>query len=131
MTDDDSPDDTGAADPALVAALSAGDVLAIRRTFLSARVLVPILATGDESDAAEIAVPRLVGADGRHALPVFSCYDTLRAWRPNARPVPMPGERAAAAAISEGYAAVVIDIAGPVSHTVEIVPSPTQPPPNC
>lgn len=113
-------EDAGRADPDLAAALSAGDVAAIRTALLAARVLVPIVAMGDESTAAEMAVPRLVGADGRHALPVFSSYDTLRAWRPEARPVPMPGRQAVAAALAEGYSAVVLDVAGPRSHTVEI-----------
>jgi hypothetical protein len=112
--------DLGAADPQLSTALAAGDVVAVRRALLAARVLTPIVATGDDSSAAELAVPRLIGADGRHALPVFSSYDALRAWRPEARPVPMSGEQALAGALGDGYAAVVIDIAGPVSHTIEI-----------
>jgi SseB protein N-terminal domain len=115
-----STDDVGDADPTLTAALAAGDVVAIRQALLAARVLVPIVALGEESDAAQMAVPRLVGADGRHALPVFTSYDALRAWRPDARPVPMPGEQAIAGAIGEGYAALVIDVAGPLTHTVEI-----------
>jgi hypothetical protein len=113
-------EDTGGADPGLSAALVANDVPAIRAALLAARVLVPVVALGDESSAAEMAVPRLIGADGRHALPVFSCSETLRAWRPDARPVPMPGSQAVAAALAEGYAAVVLDVAGPISHTVEI-----------
>jgi hypothetical protein len=113
-------DDVGDADPALSAALLAGDGTQIRQALLLARVLVPIVALGDESDAAEMAVPRLVGADGRHALPIFTSYDALRAWRTDARPVPMPGEQAVAGAVGEGYAAVVIDVAGPIAHTVEI-----------
>ena len=67
-----------------------------------------------------MAVPRLVGADGRHALPVFTSYDALRAWRADARPVPMPGEQAIAAAIAEGYDAVVLDVAGPIPHVIEL-----------
>jgi hypothetical protein len=113
-------EDTGQIDPGLAEALAGGDVAAIRTALLAARVLVPIVALGTESTAAQMAVPRLVGADGRHALPVFSCADTLRAWRPDARPVPMPGSQAVAAALAEGYAAVVLDVAGPLAHTVEI-----------
>jgi hypothetical protein len=125
MTDDRSIDDVGDADPRLTAALAADDVVAIRQAFLAARVLVPIVAVpiadrDQKSDGAEMAVPRLVGADGRHALPVFSSYETLRAWRPDARPVPMPGGQALAGAVGEGCAAVVIDVAGPVAHTVEL-----------
>lgn len=120
MTEPAPGEDIGRADPGLTAALESGDVVAIRRALLIARVLVPVVALGDESDAAEMAVPRLVGADRRHALPVFTSYDALRAWQPDARPVPMPGEQAIAGAVAEGYAAVVIDVAGPVTHTVEI-----------
>ncbi|HEX3824388.1 MAG TPA: SseB family protein [Mycobacteriales bacterium] len=120
MSDGDPAQDTGKADPRLTAALASGDLVAIREALLIARVLVPVVALGDQSDAVEMAVPRLVGADRRHALPVFTSYDALRAWRPDARPVPMPGEQAIAGAVAEGYAAVVIDVAGPVTHTVEI-----------
>jgi hypothetical protein len=120
MTDDAVSEDRGGADPGLMAALAGGDVGAIRAALLVARVLVPIVALGEESTEAEMAVPRLVGADGRHALPVFSSYDSLRAWRADARPVPMPGEQAVVAALGEGYAALVLDVAGPIPHTVEI-----------
>jgi hypothetical protein len=112
--------DLGAADPVLAEALAGGDPVAIRRALLAARVLVPIVASGEESTAAEMAVPILVGADGRRALPVFSSYDALRAWSPQGRPVPMSGEQAVAAAVDEGCAAVVLDVAGPIPHTAEI-----------
>jgi hypothetical protein len=113
-------EDLGEVDPGLAAALADGDPVAIRAALLVARLLVPIVALGEESTAAEMAVPRLVGADGRHALPVFSSYDALRAWRSEARPVPIAGSEAVAAALAEGYAAIVLDVAGPVAHTVEI-----------
>lgn len=115
-------EDVGDPDPALVAALASGDVPSIRRELLRARVLVPIVAMGEESAGADMAVPRLIGADGRHALPVFTSYDALRAWRSDPRPVPMPGEQAIAAAMGEGYDAVVVDVAGPVSHVVDLAP---------
>jgi hypothetical protein len=112
--------DTGGVDPLLAAALTAGDDAVIRSTLLEARVLVPIVAAGEESTGAEMAAPRLIGADGRHALPVFSCYEALRAWRADARPVPMPGAQAVAAALAEGYAAIVLDVAGPQPRVIEI-----------
>jgi type III secretion system (T3SS) SseB-like protein len=113
-------EDVGDPDPALVAALASGDLPAIRRELLRARVLVPIVAMGEESTGAEMAVPRLVGVDGRDALPVFTSYDALRAWRADPRPVPMSGEQAIAAAMGEGYDAVVVDIAGPITHVVDL-----------
>jgi SseB protein N-terminal domain len=112
--------DHGDADPRLTQALEAGDAVAIRQAMLAVRLLVPIVAVGEESDAVEMAVPRIVNAEGRTALPVFSSYEALRAWRPQGRPVPMPGEQAVAAALAEGYDALVLDIAGPIPHTVEI-----------
>jgi hypothetical protein len=118
-----SHDDVGAADPDLVVALQSGDVGTIRQRLLLARVLVPVVAHGDGSTAVEMAVPRLVGDDGRHALPVFTSYDALRAWQPESRPVPMSGEQAIAAAIAERYDAVIVDVAGPITHLIELVPA--------
>jgi hypothetical protein len=112
-------EDNGAPDPRLVAGLAAGDAGVIRSALLSARLLVPVLAMGEESAGAEMAVPGLIGADGRRALPVFSGVEALAAWRGEARPVPMPGAQAIAAAQDEGYAALVLDVAGPVRHVVE------------
>jgi hypothetical protein len=113
-----SPDDDGAADPHLRALLAGGDPAAINVAMLSARLLVPVVARPVAGGDAEMAVPALVAEDGRRALPVFSSYDALRAWRPDARPVPMPGARVVAGAVAERYDGVVLDVAGPVSHTV-------------
>ena len=114
-----APDDNGAADPALVEALAIGDPARINVTLLEARLLVPVVAMPSEDGDAEMAVPALVAADGRRALPVFSSYDALRAWRPDARPVPMSGTRVIAGAVAERYDGVVLDVAGPISHTVD------------
>lgn len=119
--------DRGEVDPRLAAALASGDLMAIRTTLLEVRVLVPVVALGEESAEVEMAVPRIVNADGDAALPVFSSYDALRLWRPEARPVPMPGQQAVAAAIAEGYAAIVLDVAGPVTHVVEVRAGPAPP----
>jgi hypothetical protein len=116
----ETPPDRGDADPRLVEALASQDIVAIREAMIAVRLLVPIVTMGHESDAAEMAVPRLIGADGRHALLVFSSYDALRAWRPEARPVPMRGEHALAGAVGEGYDAVILDVAGPITHVIEL-----------
>src|SRR3954471_4055597 len=113
-----APDDDGAADPRLLAALSADDAAQISVTMLSVRLLVPVVALPVDGGDAEMAVPALVAADGRRALPVFSSYDALRAWRADARPVPMPGARVVAGAVAEHYDGVVLDVAGPVPHTI-------------
>jgi hypothetical protein len=68
--------------------------------------------------ASEMAVPKLVGQDGRSAIPAFTCLDSLNQWRPGARPV--PAEAAAVwHAAADDCCAVVIDVAGPVQLAVE------------
>jgi len=108
------PDDEGAADARLAAALATGSRPAVAQALLSARVLLPVVAVPGQGEA-EMAVPALVAADGRRALPVFSSYDALRAWQADARPVPMSGARVLAGAAAEGYDGVVLDVAGPLA----------------
>jgi hypothetical protein len=110
-------DDDGSADPRLAQALEADSPDDIRIAMIAARLLVPVVAVRGDGEA-DMAVPSLVDADGRRALPVFSCLATLRRWQPQARPVPMPGTRVVAAAVTEGYQGIVLDVAGPVAHTV-------------
>ena len=112
------PGDRGEADEELLAALRAGDVVGARLRLLRARVLVPVVALPAAGEA-EMAVPALVDADGARALPLFTSYAALRAWRPDARPVPMSGARALAGARAEGYDAVVVDLADGHRHAVD------------
>ena len=65
-----------------------------------------------------MALPTLIGNDGRAAVIAFTGTDTLARWRQDARPVPVPGARLWAAARTEADA-VVVDIAGPVPLIVE------------
>jgi hypothetical protein len=65
-----------------------------------------------------MAVPTVIGADGRAALPAFTCLDALTRWRADARPVPLPAAQVWLAATQEASAAV-IDLAGPVPIAVE------------
>ena len=88
------------------------------------RLLVPVVALlaeanedGTEKES-EMALPTLVGNDGRKAIIAFTGSETLRRWQADARPVPVPASRVWAAAISEADAAV-IDVAGPVPLVVE------------
>jgi hypothetical protein len=110
-----APDDDGAADPSLIAALAAGDLDRFVQLLPQVRLLVPVVAlpaTGAASGEAEMAVPALVNEAGRRALPVFTCLAELVAWRDDARPVPMRGARVLAGAVAEGYDGVVVDVAG-------------------
>jgi hypothetical protein len=68
--------------------------------------------------ASEVALPSIIGRDGRPALPAFTCLDAVRRWRPAARPVPVPAIGVWQSAVQES-SAVVIDIAGPVPLAVE------------
>jgi hypothetical protein len=113
-----SPDDVGECDATLATALASGDRDAISVAMLQSRLLVPVVAMPVAGGDAEMAVPTLVADDGRRALPVFSAWDAMRAWRADARPVPMSGARVFAGASAEGYDGVVLDVAGPVPQTV-------------
>jgi SseB protein N-terminal domain len=66
----------------------------------------------------EMALPTLIGHDGRAAVLAFTSLDALTRWRPDARPVAVPAARAWQAGAAEA-SAVVIDVAGPVPVTVE------------
>ena len=61
----------------------------------------------------EMALPVMIGTDGRRALPAFTSVAALAAWDPAARPVPVPAHRAAQGAVQEGCAFLVVDPAGP------------------
>jgi len=68
--------------------------------------------------ASNMAMPTLIGLDGRRAIPVFTCMASMRAWQADARPVPVPANRVWQAATAEGCA-VMVDVAGPVPIAVE------------
>ncbi|MDO9454855.1 SseB family protein [Nocardioides sp.] len=128
------PDDTGEAEPALTTALAAHaadprslpTALAALQT---ARVLVPVVAVAGEveldehglahdktSDMAAVLVQR---PGGRRGLLAFSGSDTMAAWDPAARPVPVSARTAALAAIQDGAEALLLDLAGPAPLVVE------------
>jgi SseB protein N-terminal domain len=67
----------------------------------------------------EMALPTLIGNDGRKAVIAFTGTDTVRRWRADARPVPVPASRLWPAVAAEQADAVVIDVAGPVPLVIE------------
>lgn len=123
--------DTGAADPALVAALEQpGDERALMAAVSAARLLVPVVAEPVSVEEAgrlvaekqtDMAAVTLVAPDGQRALPVFTSLETLSSWDPQARPVPVTASRAAQAAVSERCDVMAVDVAGP--RTVVLRPS--------
>ena len=121
--------DTGEADQRVAEALSAfahatGSEHAALAALAATRLLVPVVAFAAEAkeDGAEkeseMAIPTLIGNDGRKAVIAFTGTAALRRWKDDARPVPVPASRVWAAALGEADA-VVIDVAGPVPLAVE------------
>jgi hypothetical protein len=125
-------DDRGGADPAVRAALdgyAAGTVAEheVLTALAAARLLVPVVAVlggdgeiapGQGDKDSEMAMPSIVGRDGRRALPAFTSLETLQLWQPSARPVPVPAVSLWQVAIEQSEA-VIIDIGGPVQVEVE------------
>jgi hypothetical protein len=118
----DFSDDDGSVDPRLESVLARADQNAaadVSAALLGARLLVPIVADPLSAEhGADLAVVTVIGRDGRRALPAFTSLDALARWRADARPVPVPARRAAAATYDEKAVALVLDIAGPNSHTI-------------
>lgn len=130
-------DDDGGAEPRLADALAsyAADSTSAQRgleVFLAlqeSRLLVPVVAVLGEVEhdgaglahdkTSEMATTLLTGQDGRQALLAFTCLESLAAWRPDARPVPVAASLAARSAVQEGASALVVDVAGPTSYVVE------------
>jgi hypothetical protein len=129
--------DDGSADPALRAALTSyaaapghpARYLAVFGALQAARILVPVVAVPGEVEVDEagrtrekttdMATVLLTGQDGRRALMAFTGLPSLRAWRPDARPVPVTAADAARSAVAEQADALVLDVAGPTPYVVE------------
>jgi SseB protein N-terminal domain len=136
------PTERGDPDPRTAAALTAfaagqGSEHAVLTALASARLLVPVVAVVAEpapgrgtgatgpgggplraEKVSEMALPTLVGSDGRHAVLAFTCLPSLTRWRPDARPVPVQAGQVWLAGAQEA-SAVVIDVAGPVPFAVD------------
>ncbi len=132
--------DDGSVPPAVTEALAAYDLDPDRRFWdalgllQDARVLVPVVAVLTEPEGGEaeedehglrrdktsdMAAVLMQGRDGRTALLAFTGTESLQRWRPDARPVPVTMRQAAQAALDDGAAALVVDVAGPVLFVVE------------
>jgi SseB protein N-terminal domain len=113
-------------DAALAAyAAGQGSELAALTAVAASRLLVPVVAVlteaaddGTEKET-EMALPTLIGNDGRKAVIAFTSSATVSRWRADARPVPVPAGRLWPAVAAEQADAVVIDVAGPVPLVIE------------
>lgn len=125
-------DDDGSADAVLAQALirhgrGKAHLSEVVEALAYARVLVPVLASGDhrvvgkhgleQDEVASAGVVAVELPDGRSALPVFTDVDAMRDWNPTARPIPAEGPRAALAAVAEGWSVLLIN---PARETVAI-----------
>lgn len=95
-------------------------------TLSGCRVLVPLLAEAGEvgltpegrlvEKTQELSIVTVAGPDGRRAMPVFSSVETMRAWNPEARPIPVPMPQAAIAAAQDETALIIVDPGTPSSE---------------
>jgi hypothetical protein len=128
------PGDDGTAAPAVVDALTAyghgrADTSDVLTALIGARLLVPVVALLTESETgehglrqekeSEMALPKLVGKDGREAVVAFTGTEAMARWRADARPIQATTLRVCEAAAGEKAAAVVIDVAGPVPFVIQ------------
>jgi hypothetical protein len=121
--------DDGSVDPVLGQALLERDQGAILLALTKARLLVPVVAMLGEVEyderglahdkTSDMAVALLQGQDGRNALLAFTSTDSLARWSPEARPMPAQAQLVATAAVQEGAAAIVLDVAGPAPAVLE------------
>ncbi len=134
LPDSGQAGDDGGADQRLAQALASygagesdeGDVLL---ALSEARLIVPVTAMPVETvvgadgltrdKTVEMALPVMIGTDGRRALPAFTSLAAMAAWDPAARPVPVATQRAALGAVQENCSFLVIDPAGPVTWVAD------------
>ena len=126
--------DDGAASAEVTAALAAyerepGRLVEALAVLQDARLLVPVVALLGEvqhderglahDKTADMATVLMQGSDGRQALLAFTGQEGLTRWNSAARPVPVTVQTAAKAAVQDGAAALLVDVAGPVPLVVE------------
>lgn len=117
------PSDDGSCPPLLARALETRLPVAVAAAVRQERLLVPVVKAPEGSLAEDDADPcgtgdamasvTFVANDGRRALLAFTSLESLRAWNPEARPLPQPGRDIAASAVSGGLDALIIDLASP------------------
>ncbi len=127
-----SPGDDGTADPQLRELLAGGcgSESEMLKALAGSRLLVAVMAVADEvaedgSDkSSHMAVVSMINGAGEKGLLAFTGLDSMAAWNPQARPVPVPARAAAEAALADGAQALVIDVAGParVVLPAEVLP---------
>lgn len=130
--------DTGEVPPALAAVLASyaedrSRYVDLLEVLATSRLIVPVLevpashgtaeATEDAASCGNhdraLAAALIRRGDGLVGLVAFTSVAALTAWRPDARPMPMPTREAAQTAVHEQAQALVIDVAGPTRVVVQ------------
>lgn len=125
-TNDAFADDDGRADEAVrealaksVASGSQVDYLDAIAQLCLARLLVPLMASGDDTmtpdpeRAGEMSAVMLRHPDGRQAMLAFTGIDSLSSWNASARPIPATLDVVASTAAAANAGTVLIDFEGP------------------
>ncbi len=120
--------DTGEADPRLRELLGDPEQYSAQREIVDllarGRLLIPVVANLDERDArgadkhSHMATVTITDEQGHKALLCFTGVDSVALWRSDARPIPVAAVEAAQAALQEGCAALLLDIAGPTRYAL-------------
>ncbi len=101
---------------------------AVLAVLAGSRLLVPVVAVLTEDETvdglrrekeSDMALPKLVGDDGRSGVLAFTSAESLARWSPDARPVAVHARQACQAALDEAADALVVDVAGPVPYAIE------------
>lgn len=88
-------------------------------TISTSRFLIPLVThAGDDFDVdnpvmedkvQELSVVTVAGPDGERVIPAFTSVVAMRAWNPDARPIPIDAQRVALAAASEQTERIVVN----------------------
>lgn len=130
--------DRGQADPEVRDALAhgyEGEAAYLRAvaTLCTARLILPTVEAPEDAEPgvskaddhehrhehADRATVTLRSASGEKALLVFTGYDALRAWNPEARPVRCTLDDVAATVLETASDSILVDVAGPHSLVIE------------
>jgi hypothetical protein len=116
--------DSGETSPDVAAAIIAfrdgsGTFAQLANTLAESRALIPLVTyAGDEFDAdnpvmedkiQELAVVTLAGPNGENVYPAFTSAEAMRAWKADARPIPIEFRRVALAAAGESVDRIVVN----------------------
>jgi hypothetical protein len=116
--------DSGETPPDVAAAITAfrsgsGTFAQLANTLAGSRALIPLVThAGDEFDAdnpvmedkiQELAVVTLAGPNGEKVYPAFTSAEAMRAWKADARPIPIEFRRVALAAAGESVDRIVVN----------------------